>query len=77
MVLVDQKAVMKAVRTFIAEVLILHHPTTIKTGYQAVIHCGIIRQTATIINIDKGQGDGCLRTGDKARVTLKFNSHAE
>jgi len=36
--------------------------------YQAVIHCGIIRQTAAIENINQD----CLRTGDKAIVRFRF-----
>ena len=28
---------------FEAEVVILHHATTIKPNYQAVVHCGVIR----------------------------------
>lgn len=43
MVLVDKKLEPKAVWEFKAEVLILHHATTIKENYQAVIHCGVIR----------------------------------
>lgn len=31
------------VREFEAEVVILHHSTTIQTNYQAVLHCGGIR----------------------------------
>jgi len=32
-----------SIYNFEAEVKILHHATTIKTNYQAVIHCGVIR----------------------------------
>ena len=41
------------VREFEAEVVILHHATTIKQNYQAVVHCAGIRQSATAIDIDK------------------------
>jgi len=68
MVLIDPIARPQAARCFDAEVLVLHHPTTIKLCYQAVIHCGIIRQTAAIISISKE----CLRTGDKAVVKFRF-----
>lgn len=34
-----------AFREFEAEIVILHHSTTIKKRYQAVIHCGVIRQS--------------------------------
>lgn len=32
------------------------------------MHCGSIRQTATILSMDKD----CLRTGDKATVHFRF-----
>lgn len=38
-------------RIFEAEVVVLQHPTTIKTNYQAVIHCGQVRQSAQILSI--------------------------
>jgi GTPase len=60
-------------REFRAEVRILHHPTTIKRGYQAVVHCGAVRQTATIVSLDQP----CLRTGDRAIVTFRFLARAE
>ena len=36
------------VTSFCARINILHHSTTIKTGYSPVIHCGPIRQSAKI-----------------------------
>ncbi len=59
----------KAVKIFEAEVFILHHPTTIREGYQAVIHLQTIRQSAEFSEIyDKK----VLRTGDYGRVKLRF-----
>ena len=52
---------------FSADIMVLHHPTTIATRYQAMVHCGPIRQTASIISMDAE----CLRTGDKANVNFK------
>lgn len=69
MVLIESKAPHHAVWEFKAEIKILFHSTTIKIGYQPVIHCGSIRQSASIISIDKSE---CLRTGDKAIVKFKF-----
>lgn len=46
---------------------VLHHPTTIAVRYQAMVHCGPIRQTASILKMDAD----CLRTGDKANVHFK------
>lgn len=53
---------------FEADLLILHHPTTISAKYQAMVHCGSIRQTATIISMSVDH----LRTGDRATVRFRF-----
>lgn len=45
---------------FEGEVLVLHHPTTISSRYQAMVHCGSIRQTASILSMSQD----CLRTGN-------------
>ncbi|KAI3388982.1 hypothetical protein SNEBB_006639 [Seison nebaliae] len=47
------RSIIQGIWEFDAEILILHHPTTIAVKYQAVIHCGAIRQTATIVHIEK------------------------
>jgi GTPase len=58
---------------FIASVVILHHNTTVDVGYQPVIHCGVLRQTAEITNIDGvAMTTDALRTGERANVTFKF-----
>ncbi|CAO3683405.1 unnamed protein product [Umbelopsis ramanniana] len=58
----------KACRQFEAEVLVLYHSTTIGQKYQAMVHCGSVRQTARIVNLDQT----VLRTGDRATVTFEF-----
>uniref|UniRef100_T1JDP2 Tr-type G domain-containing protein n=1 Tax=Strigamia maritima TaxID=126957 RepID=T1JDP2_STRMM len=58
---------------FQAEILVLHHPTTISARYQAMVHCGSIRQTASIISMSRE----CLRTGDKATVYFRFIKNPE
>ncbi|XP_051940573.1 GTP binding protein 1, like [Hippocampus zosterae] len=68
MVLVSPKLMPQAAWEFEAEILVLHHPTTISPRYQAMVHCGSIRQTATILTMSKD----CLRTGDKAAVHFRF-----
>uniref|UniRef100_A0A3Q2YTD6 GTP-binding protein 1 n=1 Tax=Hippocampus comes TaxID=109280 RepID=A0A3Q2YTD6_HIPCM len=68
MVLVSPKLMPQATWEFEAEILVLHHPTTISPRYQAMVHCGSIRQTATILTMSKD----CLRTGDKAAVHFRF-----
>lgn len=58
---------------FEGEILILHHPTTISSKYQAMVHCGSIRQTASIVSMSKET----LRTGDKAVIHFRFIKHPE
>ena len=57
----------------IAEVEVLHHSTTIKSGYSPVIHCGPIRQAARL----ETDNNNILRTGDNCIVKFTFISHAE
>lgn len=72
---------------FDGEILVLHHPTTISPKYQAMgmcwivrneymfisVHCGPIRQTATILSMSQE----CLRTGDKAICRFRFIKNPE
>ncbi|KAG8685271.1 hypothetical protein FRC08_013212, partial [Ceratobasidium sp. 394] len=65
-----------AARRFYGQVLILYHNTTMQIGYQAMLHCGAIRQTVRIVSItDNAQG--VLRTGDRATVEFEFISTPE
>lgn len=73
MVLVSSELNPKACWEFEGEIVVLHHPTTISSRYQAMVHCGSIRQTASIQTMSKE----CLRTGDKARVRFRFIKHPE
>ncbi|XP_041959488.1 GTP binding protein 1, like isoform X1 [Alosa sapidissima] len=68
MVMVSPRLSPQACWEFEAEILVLHHPTTISPRYQAMVHCGSIRQTATILTMNRD----CLRTGDKALVHFRF-----
>ena len=43
MVLIDKDVRPQPIYDFEAEVVILHHATSIRPNYQAVIHCGVIR----------------------------------
>ncbi len=76
MVLVDPTSSPTSTISFEADVLVLHHPTTIRKNYQAVVHCGIIRQTAKMVSIahrkSSDSNEDCLRTGDKASVLFRF-----
>ncbi|XP_065319409.1 GTP-binding protein 1-like [Gordionus sp. m RMFG-2023] len=73
MVLVSPAIQPKSYWEFNANVLILHHPTTIKPKYQAMIHCGSVRQTATLLEMSLE----CLRTGDRALVRFRFTKQPE
>ncbi|KAK6040307.1 elongation factor Tu protein [Cooperia oncophora] len=68
MVMVDPRLNPVSSMQFEAEILILHHPTTIKPNYQAMLHIGSIRQTATLVSMTKE----VLRTGDRDRVMFRF-----
>lgn len=73
MVMVSPTLNPKACWEFEGEILVLHHPTTISSRYQAMVHCGSIRQTASIVSMSKD----CLRTGDKALIHFRFIKHPE
>jgi GTPase len=69
MVLVSPDLKPQASLYFEAEILVLHHSTTIHVNYQPMVQCVAVKQTATLVHIfDKD----LLRTGDKARVIFKF-----
>ncbi|KAH9277767.1 GTP-binding protein 1 [Echinococcus granulosus] len=77
MMLLGKGADLTSCINFTATVLVLHHPTTISVGYQAMVHAGPIRQTATILSIGAGTGKERLRTGDRAEVHFAFINHPE
>ncbi|KAI9919201.1 hypothetical protein PsorP6_012255 [Peronosclerospora sorghi] len=56
-------------RLFEARVVILHHQTTVTIGYQPMVNCRTIRQTAEIISIENQE---VIRTGDRALVRFRF-----
>jgi len=65
----------RSTRQFEGQVLILYHNTTLQKNYQAMLHCGAVRQTVRIVSMDHPQG--VLRTGDRATVQFEFISHPE
>lgn len=73
MVLLDRTCSPVATREFDAEIIILHHATTLKLHYQAVIHCGAIRQAAQITSLCKAT----LRSGDTGTIRFRFMYYAE
>ncbi|KAF9929536.1 hypothetical protein BGZ67_006271 [Mortierella alpina] len=72
MVMLDKETtpVPRGCREFEAEILVLYHSTTIGHKYQAMLHCGAVRQTARVLAMDKP--DQILRTGDRATVRFQF-----
>ena len=58
----------KATEKFVAQMLILKHPTTIRTGYQPMAHIRTIRQTVSLENMNAD----CLRTGQSGRIQFRF-----
>lgn len=85
MVIIDDISKYKnnVVNTFYARINVLHHSTTIKTGYSPVIHCGPIRQTAkidleSVTPTDTSTEDkSILRSGDNKIVKFTFCFHPE
>jgi len=75
MVVVSNEQLVKKFLTkkFTAKIKILHHSTTMKSGYCPVIHCGPIRQSA-IMKINDNQ---FLRSGDEKLVEFEFKYHLE
>ena len=61
----DEKFKTNVVNSFIANIKILHHSSSITNNYQAVIHTGQVRQSAKLEILEKID---CLRTGDTAKV---------
>ena len=58
-----------AVKEITARIFILHHATTIKIGYKPVVHCRTLKRSASIIAMNKE----VIRSGDYAKVTMRFN----
>ncbi|OMJ74566.1 hypothetical protein SteCoe_26465 [Stentor coeruleus] len=68
MVLIDKDLCPETVWEFEAEVVILHHATTIRQNYQPIIHCGVVRQAANVIEMS----NELLRSGDKGTIKFRF-----
>ena len=76
-----------AVTNFTANITVLKsHSTTIKPGYEPVVHFGSVRQSAKLISIknkvnarksENLPNDNILRTGDKAECTFIFTRRSE
>ncbi|KAM0752372.1 translation protein [Meredithblackwellia eburnea MCA 4105] len=63
-----------AVRKFEGQVLVLYHSSTLTQRYQAMLHCGSVRQT---VQIDAILEKPSIRTGDRATVHFSFVKNPE
>ena len=68
MVLLDVETKPELIMEFEVDALIVHHSSTIKVGYQSDVHCHVIRQTCTVMEMDKP----FVRAGDTAKIKFKF-----
>eukprot|EP00042_Codosiga_hollandica_P051588 m.636482 g.636482 ORF g.636482 m.636482 type:complete len:627 (+) comp58310_c0_seq9:184-2064(+) len=73
MVLVSPALKPQATWEFECELVVLHHPTTITAKYQAMMHCGAVRQNAAIVAMDSEH----LRSGDRTSVVFRFIKQPE
>lgn len=73
MVLVSKSLCAETSWEFDAEVVILHHATTIREKYQPIIHAGVVRQAASVISMTKE----LLRPGDQGLIHFRFAYHPE
>jgi elongation factor 1-alpha len=67
MVLAEKEG--KRVKEFIGDVFILSHPTTIKEGYEPVLHLETISES---VRFEEIYGKEYLSVGDRAKVRMKF-----
>jgi elongation factor 1-alpha len=76
----DESSMPFASTVFEAKLHILHHATSIQTGFQSVLFVHMLRQTARVLQIKSldGKDDNMImiRSGDQAIVVLQFIKHA-
>mmetsp|Transcript_45150 Transcript_45150/g.113152 ORF Transcript_45150/g.113152 Transcript_45150/m.113152 type:complete len:632 (-) Transcript_45150:431-2326(-) len=68
MIVADAALNPRACLRFTAEVVVLHHHTTISNNYQPVVHCLTVTQSCRVV----GMKDGPMRTGDRSSVDFEF-----
>lgn len=82
-VLISEHSEQLLVKQFVADINVLKlHSTTIRVGYEPIVHCGAVRQTSRLKKIleikkNKDKDKNILRTGDKAKVIFEFAFHPE
>lgn len=62
---------LKSARGFEGDVFILHHPTTIRPGYEAIFHIHSIKEACRLVWSSKET----LRTGDRATIRVETVFH--
>ncbi|XP_055878486.1 GTP-binding protein 2-like [Biomphalaria glabrata] len=73
MVLVSPQSPIVCCKEFEADIYVLFHSKSITKNFQTTIHIGTVRQTGTIIQIDRDH----IKTNEKARVTFMFKYKPE
>lgn len=68
MVLCDENLTPKAVKSFEAEILVLHHPTRIANGYEPILHLHTVASTVKLDLVDKSY----LKAGETGKVKMNF-----
>lgn len=63
------------VKSFVANVRILHHSSALKKGYRPMIHCGPIKQVAELSFLNDDMKS--MKTGDSELVKFTFVRHPE
>ena len=81
-IIVSKQTQHKYIKRFIADIKVMRaHSTTIRLGYQPIVHISCIRQSVVLVSIDnkvnsrnpnQTNEDNILRTGDTATVTFEF-----
>jgi GTPase len=79
-VLLSKQSPLMATTHLKANISILQHPSSIKVGYEPVLHVGMVRRSARLIGISgggSGEGMTTLRAGDSAEVLFRWNGQPE
>jgi GTPase len=79
MALLDPALAPVPIWEFSAEILVLHHSTTLSCGYSPIMHIGVCSQAARVTKITNLDGAplASLRTADRAIISCRFMHHPE
>ena len=89
-VMISKSSIQILCKEFIADIKVMNtHSTTIRIGYEPVIHISAVRQSTVLLKIENKinfrsnvksnvkSNDNILRTGDKATVTFRMRYQPE